>query len=111
MSNTTTKITHIHLKKEENTIQVYLVDNRNKTEERVSLLPQEMHLSFNLSRAIMFVKNPHVELLKEANLVDQVISAELDGITSVVLDGIIHKHFDMVEDIFFELDGKEAGVL
>lgn len=104
-----TTTTHIHLKKEQGSVQVYLVDNNTKTEQRVSLLPSEMHMPIQLSRAIIFVETPHVGILIEAQLVDQSISSELDGITSLLLNKQIHKFFDKGDEAWFMLNGKEAS--
>lgn len=100
--------THIHLKKEESSIQVYLVDENAKTEVRVSLLPSEMHMPMQLSRAIIFVETKHVGILVESQLVDQTISSELDGITSLLLNKHIHKYFDKGDEAFFKLTGKKV---
>lgn len=110
-NNTNFTITHIHLKKEEESIQVYLVDNKAKTEERISVLPSEMHMPIRLSRAIIFVQTPRVGILLESELVDQAISSELDGVTSLLLNKQIHKFFDKGDEAFFKLNGKsiESG--
>lgn len=106
--NTTNSITHIHLKKEEESIQVYLVDNTQKVEERITLLPSELKLPLQLSRAIVFVKNEHLAILQNASLLDQVISTEVNGITSVLINKSIHQYFEGNEDLFLELNGKET---
>jgi hypothetical protein len=108
-------ITHIHLKKEEDSIQVYYVNEANKTEVRVTLLPSEMHLPRTLSKAIIFVQTEHVETLLDSTLVDQTISSELDGITSLLLNKQVFKFFETSDEIFFKLRnskviGTEAGV-
>lgn len=96
--------THIYLKKEANSIQIYLVDEHAKTKERITLLPEEMHMPLQLSRAIIFVKTEHVGLLVKAKIVDQTISSEIDGITSLLLDKVIHRFFDKHEEVWFKLD-------
>lgn len=101
--------THIHLKKEQGSVQVYLVNNIEKTEERVSLLPSEMQMPMQLSRAIIFVQTSHVGILVESQLVDQAISSELDGITSLLLNKQIHKFFDKGEEAYFKLNGKKVA--
>lgn len=98
-------VTHIHLKKEENTVQAFIVDNHTKVEERITLLPSEMYMPMTLSRAIVFVKTEHVDLLLESQLVDQIISSELDGVTSVLLNKQIHKFFDKGQEAYFTLTG------
>lgn len=97
-------ITHIHLKKENGTIQVYYVDNNLKMEERVSHTPAEMNLSMPTTRAIIYVKTRHVELLIRSNIISTVISSELDGVTSAVLNSLIHYHFDHADDVYFKLN-------
>jgi hypothetical protein len=49
-------------------------------------------------------------------LVDQTISSELDGVTSLLLNKQIHKFFDKGDEAFFKLNGKhteseEVGVI
>ena len=104
----TSAITHIHLKKEEDSIQIYFVSEHEQTEERISILPSEMYMPIRMSRAIIFVQTQHVDILVESKLADQVISSELDGITSLLLNKQIHHFFDKGEEAFFKLNGKQS---
>ena len=97
------KTTHIHLKIEDGTIQVYYVNESLHMEERVTHTPAEMNMCMPTSRAIIYVKTKHVDLLLMSNIISTVISSELDGVTSAVLNSLIHYHFDNVDDVYFKL--------
>jgi hypothetical protein len=55
------------------------------------------------------VETKHVGILVESQLVDQTISSELDGTTSLLLNKQIHKFFDKGEEAFFKLTGKKVA--
>ena len=96
-------ITHIHLKKESTTVQIYLADETAGTEERITLRPDEMQMPLTLSRAIVFVQTQYVSILVKSQIVDHTISSEIDGITSLLLTKEIHKFFDKGDEAWFKL--------
>lgn len=98
-----TNITHLHLKKEATTVQIYIVDQNEGIEERITLRPDEMQMPLTLSRAIVFVHTQYVSLLVKTQIVDQTISSEIDGITSLLLDKNVHKFFDKGDEAWFKL--------
>jgi hypothetical protein len=106
-----TTITHIHLKKEATTVQIYLVDEQAGTEERITLRPDEMQMPLTLSRAIVFVQTQFVSLLVKAQIVDSTISSEIDGITSLLLAKEIHKFFDKGDEAWFKLNTPVTQVI
>jgi len=105
-------ITHIHLKKSEDEIHVYVVDNNKKQEECVSVSTTDLHMPSQLSRAILFVESKHVPMLINAKIAGTVITHYVEHqVSSLVLTHPLHQYFDTHDEIFFELKTMQAGVI
>lgn len=105
-------ITHIHLKKSEDEVHVYMVNNNDKTEECVSVSTKDLHMPQQLSRAIIFVESRHVPMLINAKIASTVITHYVEHqVSSLVLTHPLHQYFDTNDEIFFELKTMQAGVI
>ncbi len=105
-------ITHIHLQRNdsEGVIDVFVVDNKQKQEERISLRYSEMNLTAKLSRAFVFVQRTYIELLTEAKIVDAPGLSEDENYDYVILTEKIHSHLDNVDNLFFALKKQATEV-
>jgi len=105
-------ITHIHLQRNDNegVVDVFVVDNKQKVEERISLRYSEMNLTAKLSRAFVFVQRTYIELLTEAQLIDAPGLSDDENYDYVILTEKIHNHLDHVDNVYFKLKKQTAEV-
>lgn len=102
-------ITHIHLKKVDTHIDVFMVNSQVKEEERVSFTPDEVRTEEELSPALIRIRTDYTEFLAEAGLIESHLTQELGDISIIVLTESIYSLTEQCQEVFLRLRKAEIG--
>ena len=102
-------ITHIHLKKVDNHIEIFMVNSQVKEEERVSFTPDEIKPQEELSPALIHLRSDYNEFLAEAGLIESHLTQNLGDISIIVLTESIYSLTEQCQEVFLRLRKAEIG--